>query len=203
MTSKGTKLDLEPCLKTPVAMTSYADEILFIADTGNNKLVEVRVERADFKLECNVRTVMNLKENVNPTGLCVTEGQQKLFLADSGTFGGLVVLNLETEVPCAAKIYGVSLNCHSVIFTDITSHTLKPFSLEASVLDGEKEVEKVDTIIDSGTSGAEDGFIDVARVSYPTGIISENRTIFFVDTGCKSVRLTTKISALIKLSETL
>ena len=103
MTNKGTKLDLEPYLKTPVAMTSCADEILFIADTGNKKLVEVRVERADFKQECNVRTVMNLKENVNPTGLCVVEGQQKLLLADFGTFGGLVVLNLKTEVPCAAK----------------------------------------------------------------------------------------------------
>ena len=84
-------------------MTSCADEILFIADTGNKKLVEVRVERADFKQECNVRTVMNLKENVNPTGLCVVEGQQKLLLADFGTFGGLVVLNLKTEVLCAAK----------------------------------------------------------------------------------------------------
>ena len=92
MTSKETKLDLEPCLKIPVAMTSCADEILFIADTGKKKLVEVGVERADFKPECNVQTVMNLKENVNPTGLCVTEGQ--LLLA---------VLNLETEVPCAAK----------------------------------------------------------------------------------------------------
>ena len=130
-----------------------------------------------------MRTVMNLKENVNPTGLCVVEGQQKLLLADSETFGGLV---------------GVSLNCHSVIFTDTTSHTLKRLSLEASVLDGEKEVEKVDTIIGDGTSGAEDGFIDVARVSHPTVIISENRTIFFVDTGSKSVRLITKISTLIK-----
>ena len=55
---------------------------------------------------------MNLKENINPTELCVIEGQQKLLLADSGTFGGLVVLNLkmtqhnnsyETEVNCAAK----------------------------------------------------------------------------------------------------
>ena len=65
VTRQGTKLDQEPCLKTPVAMTSCADEILFIADTENKKLIEVRVERADFKLECNVRTVMNLKENVN------------------------------------------------------------------------------------------------------------------------------------------
>ena len=56
----------------------------------------------------------------------------------------------------------------------------------------------MDTIIGNGTSGAEDGFIDVARVSHPTVIISENRTIFFVDTGSKSVRLITKISALIK-----
>ena len=157
--------------------------ILFIADTENKKLAEVRVERADFKLECNVRTVMNLKENVNPTGLCVVEGQQKLLLADSETFGGLV---------------GVSLNCHSVIFTDTTSHTLKRLSLEASVLDGEKEVEKVDTIIGDGTSGAEDGFIDEARVSQPTGKFSERGTIFFVDTGSKSVRLITKISTLIK-----
>ena len=46
---------------------------------------------------------MNLEENVNPTGLCVVEDQQKLSLADSGIFGGLVVLNLKTEVPCAAK----------------------------------------------------------------------------------------------------
>ena len=103
VTSKGTKVDLEPCLTTLVTMTSYADEILFIADTGNKKLAEVRVKRADFKPECNVRTVMNLRERVNPTGLCVVEGQQKLLLADSGTSGGLVVLNLKTEVPCAAK----------------------------------------------------------------------------------------------------
>ena len=103
MISKGTKVDLEPCLTTPMTMTSYADEILFIADNGNKKLAEVRVKRADFKPECNLRTVMNLKERVNPTGLCVVEGQQKLLLADSGTSGGLVVLNLKTEVPCAAK----------------------------------------------------------------------------------------------------
>ena len=90
------------------------------------------------------------------------------------------------------------MNCHSVIFTDTTSHTLKQFSLEASVLDGKKEVEKVDTIIGDGTSGAEDGFIDVARVSHPTGIISERGAIFFVDTGSESVRLISKISALIK-----
>ena len=90
------------------------------------------------------------------------------------------------------------MNYHSVIFTATTSHTLEQFSLEASVLDGKKEVEKVDTIIGDGTSGAEDGFIDVARVTHPTVIISENRTIFFVDTGSKSVWLITKISALIK-----
>ena len=67
-------------------MTSCADEILFIANTENKKLVEARVERADFKLECNVRMVMNLKENVNPIGLCIIEGQQKLLPTDS-TFG--------------------------------------------------------------------------------------------------------------------
>ena len=92
----------------------------------------------------------------------------------------------------------MSLNCHLVIFTGTTSHTLKQFSLEASVLDGKKEVEKVDTIVGDGTSGAEDEFIDVARVSHPTVIISENGTMFFVDTSSKSVRLITKISALIK-----
>ena len=90
------------------------------------------------------------------------------------------------------------MNCHSVIFTDTTSHTLEQFSLEASVLDGKKEVEKVDTIIGDGTSGAEDGFIDVARVFHSIGMISEKGTIFFVDTSSKSVRLITKISALIK-----
>ena len=92
----------------------------------------------------------------------------------------------------------MSLNCHSVIFTDTTSHTLEQFSLEASVLDGKKEVEKGDTIIGDGTSGAEDGFIDVARATHPTGIVSERGTIFFVDTGSKTVRLITQISALIK-----
>ena len=54
VTSKGTKLDLEPCVKTPVAMTSLADEILFIADIGTMRLVEIRVEKVDFKLECHV-----------------------------------------------------------------------------------------------------------------------------------------------------
>lgn len=207
VTSKGTKLDLEPCVKTPVAVTSFADEILFIADTGTKRLVEVRVEKADFKLECHVRTVMNLKDNVNPTGLCVIEGQQKLLLADSGIFGGLLVINLEDGTTqqllkngstLCSQIHGVSLNGHSVIFTDTKSHTLKRFSLEASVLDGTKVVQKVDTIIGNGTNGTEDGLIGVARVSHPTGITTENGTIFFVDTGSKSVRLITKISALIK-----
>ena len=66
---------------------------------------------------------------------------------------------------------------------------VETFSLEASVLHGKNEVEKVDTIIGDGTSGAEDGFIDVARVTHPTGIVSERGTIFFVDTGSKTVRL--------------
>ena len=95
MTSKGTKLVLEPSVKTPVAMTSLADEILFLADTGTKRLLEVRVEKADFKLDCYMRTVMNFKDNANPTGLCIIEGQQKLLLADSGTDGGLLVVNLE------------------------------------------------------------------------------------------------------------
>ena len=62
------------------------------------------------------------------------------------------------------QIRGVSLNCHSVIFTNTTSHTLTRFSLEGFDLDGKKEVEKVNTIIGNGTSGAEDEFTDVARV---------------------------------------
>ena len=95
VTSKGTKLDLEPSVKTPVTKTSLADEILFLADTGTKRLLEVRVEKADFKLDCYMGTVMNFKDNANPTGLCIIEGQQKLLLADSGTDGGLLVVNLE------------------------------------------------------------------------------------------------------------
>ena len=150
---------------------------------------------------------MNLKDDVNPTGLCVIEGQQKLLLADSGTFGGLLVINLEDGTTqqllqngstLCCQIHRVSLSGHSIIFKDTKSQKLKRFSLEASVLDGTKEVKKVNTIIGNGTSGAEDGLIGVARVPHPTGIIAQNGTIFFVGTGSKSVRLITKISALIK-----
>ena len=95
VTSKGTKLDLEPSVKTPVAMTSLAGEILFLNDTGTKRLFQVRVEKADFKLDCYMPMVMNFEDNVNPKGLCVIEGQQKLLLADSGTDGGLLVVNLE------------------------------------------------------------------------------------------------------------
>lgn len=70
VTSKGTKLDLEPSVKTPVAMTSLADEILFLADTGTKRLFEARVEKANFKLDCYMRTVMKFKDNVNSTRLC-------------------------------------------------------------------------------------------------------------------------------------
>ena len=196
VTSKGTKLDLEPCVKTPVAVTSFAGEILFIADTGTKRLVEVRVEKADFKLECHVQTVVNLKDNVNPTGLCVIEGQQKLLLADSGTFGGLLVINLEDGTTqqllkngstLCSQIHGVSLSGHSVIFTDTKSHTLKRFSLEASVLDGTKVVQKVDTIIGNGTSGTEDGLISVARVSHPTGITTENNNNNNISVICMTI----------------
>lgn len=124
--------------------------------------------------------------------MCVIERQQKLLLADSGTFGGLLVINLEDGTTqqllkngstLCSKIHGVSLSGHSVIFTDTKSHTLKRFSLEASVLDGPKVVQKVDTVIGNGTSGTEDGLIGVARVSHPTRITTENGTIFFVDAG--------------------
>ena len=91
-----------------------------------------------------------------------------------------------------------SRNEFELSFSHFHRHHMNRFSLEVSVLDGKKKVEKVDTIIGDGTSGAEDGFIDVARVTYPTGIISERGTILFVDTGSKSVRFITKISALIK-----
>lgn len=43
---KGTLLDLQPAVKTAVVMTSLADEILFIVDTGTKRLVKVRVEKA-------------------------------------------------------------------------------------------------------------------------------------------------------------
>ena len=58
-----------------------------LENTGDNDQLSWWNSFWDFKPECNVRTVMNLKENVNPTGLCVVEGQQKLLLADYGTFG--------------------------------------------------------------------------------------------------------------------
>lgn len=45
MTNEGAKLDLEQCTKTSVAMTSLADEILFIADTWTKRLVEIRVDK--------------------------------------------------------------------------------------------------------------------------------------------------------------
>ena len=142
VTSKGTKLDMEPSVKTPVAMTSLANEILFLADTGSKRLFEVRVEKADFKLDCYMRTVMNFKDKVNPTGLCVIEGQQKLLLADSGTDGGLLVVNLadgttlqllQNGSPKCCQIHGVCLSGQSVIFTDTKSHTLKRFSLDAAL----------------------------------------------------------------------
>ncbi|KAJ7384375.1 hypothetical protein OS493_022488 [Desmophyllum pertusum] len=117
---------------------------------------------------------MNFNSNVNPTRLCVIEGQQKLLPADSGTVGGLLMLNLEDGT------------------------ALQLLQNGTSVLDGTNEIQKVDTIIGNGTSGTEDGLIDVARVSHPTGIIAEHGTIFFVDTSSKSVRLITRVSALIK-----
>lgn len=60
VTSKGTELELETSVKTPVAMTSLGDEILFIADTGTKKLFEVRVEKDDFKLGRYMRIVLDL-----------------------------------------------------------------------------------------------------------------------------------------------
>lgn len=134
--SKGTKLDLEPSVKTPVAMTSLAGEILFLNDTGTKRLFQVRVEKADFKLDCYMPMVMNFKDNVNPKKLCVIEGQQKLLLADSGTDGGLLVVNLEDgttlqllqngSLKCC-KIHGVSLSGQSVI-SDPKSHIETVFS---------------------------------------------------------------------------
>ena len=59
-TSKGTELELETSVKTPVAMTSLGDEILFMADTGTKKLFEVRVEKDDFKLGRYMQIVLDL-----------------------------------------------------------------------------------------------------------------------------------------------
>lgn len=130
-----------------------------------------------------------------------------MLLADSRTDRGLLVVNLEDGTtlqllqngsPKCCQIHGVCLSGQSVISTDTKSHTLKWFSLEVALLDGTNKIQKVDTIIGNGTSATEDDLIGVGRVSYPTGIIAEHGTIFFVDTSSKSVRLVTKVSALIK-----
>ena len=109
-------------------------------------------------------------------------------------------LNGERHLFCrdCCQIHGVCLSGQSVIFTDTKSHALKRFSFEAALLDGTNKIQKVDTIIGNGTSGTKDGLISVGGVSYPTAIIAEHGTIFFVDTSSKSVRLVTKVSALIK-----
>ena len=106
---------------------------------------------------------------------------------------------LQNGSPECCQIYGVCLGLglglglglvggQSVILTDTKSHTLKRFSLEAALLDGTNKIQKVDAIIGNGTSGTEEGLISVGRVSYPTGIIAEHGTIFFVDTSSKSIR---------------
>ena len=66
----------------------------------------------------------------------------------------------------------------SVIFTNTKSHTLKRFSLEAALLDGTNKIQKVDTIIGNGTSGAEEGLISVGRVS-PNGDYRRARNNLF------------------------
>ena len=123
-------------------MTSLADEILFLADTWAKRLFEVRVEKADFKLDCYMPMFMNFEDNVNPKGLCVIEDQQKLLLADSGTDGGLLVVNLEDGTtlqllqngsPKCCQIHGVCLSGQSVIFTDTKSHVETVHSRSSSL----------------------------------------------------------------------
>ena len=143
MGNKGTLLDLRPAVKTPVAMTSLADEILFIADTGTRKLIEVKVEKADFKLQCHSRTVIKFKDNVSPNGLCVIKNRQKLLLADSDPAGGILMINLDdstttqllqNESSLCCQIHGVSLSGQSVVFTDTKSHLVKRFSRNGPIL---------------------------------------------------------------------
>ena len=185
------------------------DEILFIADTGNRKLVEVRVEKADYKMSCHMRTAMKFKDDVNPTGLCATEGQQKFLLADSGTSGGLLVLSLKdgttvqlltNESALCRQIHGVALAGESIIFTDTKSHSLKRFRFDTSILDGRRSIPipMGETIIGNGSSGTDDGDVVVARLCHPTVVVTEYGTTYFVDASSKSVRLVTKISAMVK-----
>lgn len=96
------------------------------------------------------------------------------------------------------QIHGVSLSGQSVVFTDTKSHSLKRFSLNGPSLEGTNVVQTVDTVAGNGSSGTEDELLDVARVSHPTGVIAEYGTIFFIDAESKSVRLITKVSALVK-----
>ena len=68
-------------------MTSLADEILFISDTGTRILVEIKVKKADFKLQCHSRTVIKFKDNISPTGLCVIKGSA----------GGILMINFDNS----------------------------------------------------------------------------------------------------------
>ena len=86
----------------------------------------------------------------------------------------------------------------SVICQHVKVCQLASKTASFNIHDGTNKIQKVDTIIGNGTSGTEDGLISVGRVSYPTAIIAEHGTLFFVDTSSKSVRLVTRVSALIK-----
>ena len=106
-------------------MKSFPDDIVILADSKIKRLVKVRVEKADFKLECYMCTIMNFKEKVHPTGLCAIEAQQKLLLADSGTDGGLLVISLKDGTTLKLlqngsnvcyQIRGLCLRSQSVVF---------------------------------------------------------------------------------------
>ena len=141
--NKGTLLDLQPAVKTPAVMTSLVDKILFIAGTGTRRLIEVKVEKADFKLQCHSRTVIKFKDNVSPNGLCVIKNGQKFLLADSGPAGGILMINLDdstttqllqNEISLCCQICGASLSGQSVVFRDTKSHSVKRFSCNGPIL---------------------------------------------------------------------
>ena len=106
VTSKGTKFDLEPSFKTPVAITSLPDEILFLADTGTKRLLEVRVEKADFKLDRYLRTVMNFKDNHGQSNRIVHH-RRPAEIAD----GGLLVVNLKMVLTTLQLLQNGSPEC--------------------------------------------------------------------------------------------
>ena len=210
---KGDKgaLILQNGVKEPTALHFHVNGTLFIADQSTKSVLHVKLMFNGIDIRAS--SLQSIGCHTQVYGLVIA---QNLFVASSCTeSGGLFRYKqsnhdasgdthekwetlpkrlLANNTTDCGKIHGLSFldNQGSLVFTDVSSKTVKTLSLTA---------DEVQCLAGTGNTGQRDG--SKADLYQPTAVCTEVNTVFFCDTAVGKLRMVTKPSGLLLFLENL